>query len=223
MNIAPARIRAVVFDFDGVLANTERLHLLAIQDALAAHGRTLDERTYFDRYLGFGDRDVFVELARDLAWPLDEPTLDGLMSLKADRYRRHLDGGDALYPPASACVRCLSPRFALGIASGSLRSEIQHILSGAGLLDAFGAIVGADDVGLGKPAPEPYLKAAQLLGVDPSRAVAIEDSRWGLDSARAAGMRTIGITTTYPALALAPADLIVDSLEDISPDVIDRL
>lgn len=216
-------IRAVIFDFDGVLANTERLHLMAIQDALAAHGRTLDERTYIDRYLGFGDRDVFVELARDAAWALDQPTLDGLMSLKADRYRDHLAGGDAMYPQASACIRGLSPRFALAIASGSLRSEIQNILSGAGLLDAFGALVGADDVVLGKPAPEPYLKAAQLLGVDPAAAVAIEDSRWGLDSARAAGMRTIGITTTYPASALAPADLIVESLDDLSPDVIDRL
>jgi beta-phosphoglucomutase len=216
-------IRAVIFDFDGVLANTERLHFQAIQEALAAHGRALDERTYFDRYLGFGDRDVFVELARDLSWTLDGATLDDLMSLKAERYRHRLVGGNALYAPASACVRWLSPRFALAIASGSLRGEIQDILSTAGLLDAFGAIVGADDVAMGKPAPEPYLKAAQLLGVDPSAAVAIEDSRWGLESARAAGLRTIGITTTYPASALVPADLIVDSLEDISPDVIDRL
>jgi beta-phosphoglucomutase len=216
-------IRAVIFDFDGVLANTERLHFQAIQEALAAHGRALDERTYFDRYLGFGDRDVFVEFARDVSWTLDGATLDGLMSLKAERYRHRLVGGGALYAPASACVRWLSPRFALAIASGSLRGEIQEILSTAGLLDAFRAIVGADDVAMGKPAPEPYLKAAQLLGVDPSAAVAIEDSRWGLESARAAGLRTIGITTTYPASALVPADLIVDSLEDISPDVIDRL
>ncbi len=216
-------ITAVIFDFDGVLANTERLHLQAIQDALAAHGRVLDERTYFDRYLGFGDRDVFVELARDLSWTLDETTLDGLMALKAERYRSHLVGGDALYSPASACVRSLSARFALAIASGSLRGEIQNILSGAGLLEAFGAIVGADDVAAGKPAPESYLRAARLLDVDPSAAVAIEDSRWGLEAARAAGMRAIGITTTYPASALVPADLIVDSLEDITPEVIDRL
>jgi HAD superfamily hydrolase (TIGR01509 family) len=160
---------------------------------------------------------------RDESWTLDGSALDALMSLKADRYRRHLTGGDALYPPASACVRCLSPRFALAIASGSLRHEIQTILSGAGLLDAFPVIVGADDVTAGKPAPEPYLKAAELLGIDPAAAVAIEDSRWGLESARAAGMRTIGITTTYPASALIPADLVVDSLEAISPDVIDRL
>ena len=89
----------------------------SVRRSRPAHGRTLDERTYFDRYLGFGDRDVYVELARDLAWTLDEPTLDNLMSLKADRYRRHLAGGDALYSPASACVRCLSPRFVLAIAS----------------------------------------------------------------------------------------------------------
>jgi beta-phosphoglucomutase len=216
-------IRAVVFDFDGVLANTERLHFRAIQEALAAHGRALDERTYFDRYLGYGDRDVFVELARDVSWALDAATLDALMSLKADRYGEYMAGGGALYPRASACVRGLCGRFSLAIASGSLRHEIRTILSGAGLLDAFPVIVGADDVTAGKPAPEPYLKAAALLGVDPAAAVAIEDSRWGLESARAAGMRTIGITTTYPASALVPADLVVDALDDISPDVIDRL
>ena len=115
------------------------------------------------------------------------------------------------------------PRFTLAIASGSLRGEIRHILEASGLLEDFRAIVGADDVTTGKPAPEPYLKAARLLDVDPAAAVAIEDSRWGLESARAAGMRTIGITTTYPASALAPADLIVESLEAICPEVIDRL
>jgi beta-phosphoglucomutase len=206
-----------------VLADTERLHYEAIQETLAAHGRTLDERTYFDRYLGYGDRDIFVELARDVAWTLDAATLDALMALKADRYRGRMAAGNALYPLAAACVRGLSARFSLAIASGSLRHEIQTILTGGGLLDAFPIIVGADDVTAGKPAPEPYLRAVALLGVKPADAVAIEDSRWGLESARAAGLRTIGITTTYPAPALVPSDAVVDSLDAISPDMIDRL
>ena len=220
---SPRPIRAIIFDFDGVLADTERLHLRAIQDALAAHGRRLDERAYFDRYLGFGDRDLFVELARDQAWAGEASAIDALVSLKADRYRHHLASGDALYPRARACVTGLSARFPLAIASGSLRGEIEYILDAAGLRRAFGAIVGADDVTNGKPAPDPYTKAAALLGVEPSAAVAIEDSRWGIDSAHAAGMRAIAVTTSYPATALASADLIVDSLDAISLDTIERL
>lgn len=216
-------ISAVIFDFDGVLANTERLHLRAIQDALAAHDRVLDERAYFDRFLGYGDRDVFVELARETGWPMEDATIEALMALKSDRYRHHLAAGEALFPQAAACIAALGERFPLAIASGSLRAEIVHILSASGLTHAFRAIVGADDVTSGKPAPEPYLKAAALLGVAPDRAVAIEDSKWGLASATAAGLRTIGITTTYPAAYLSPADLIVDSLDEITVHVVERL
>jgi beta-phosphoglucomutase len=216
-------IQAVVFDFDGVLANTERLHLRAIQDALASVGRSLDEQVYVERYLGFGDRDVFVELARDGGWTLDGAALDTLMTLKAERYRGHLAAGDALYATAARCVRDLSRRFPLAIASGSLRGEIHDILTLAGLRTAFAAIVGADDVANGKPAPDPYLKALDLLGIAPSRAIAIEDSRWGLESAHAAGMRTIAVTTTYPATALAEATLVVDSLDRITPELIDNI
>jgi HAD superfamily hydrolase (TIGR01509 family) len=206
-----------------VLADTERLHLRAIQEALAAHGRALDERTYFDRFLGYGDRDVFVELARETGWALDEPGISSLMTLKADRYRHHLAAGEALYASAGACVRGLAARYLLAIASGSLRGEIHDILAAARLREPFRVIVGADDVSMGKPAPEPYLKAAGLLGVDPRAAVAIEDSRWGLESARAAGMRTIAVTTTYPASALETADLVVGSLDEITVDAIDAL
>jgi beta-phosphoglucomutase len=216
-------IAAVVFDFDGVLADTERLHLRAFQDVLALHGRTLDDALYFERYLGYSDRDMFLKLARETSWTLDEPAVDALLASKADRYRHHLAAGDALYASAGACVRCLADRYLLGIASGSMRAEIADILTAGRLRDPFRVIVGADDVTIGKPAPEPYLKAAALLGVDPRSAVAIEDSHWGLESARAAGMRTIAITTTYPASALGAADLVVRSLDEISPDVIDRL
>jgi HAD superfamily hydrolase (TIGR01509 family) len=219
----PSNISAVIFDFDGVLADTERLHLRAIQDALADYGHTLDDRVYFDRYLGYGDRDVLVEFARDRNWSIDDATIAAFMSTKSRRYRHHLASGSALYPTADTCVRCLAERFVLGIASGSLRAEILHILEPTGLGPSFRAIVGADDVTSGKPAPEPYRRAAELLGVEPSRAVAIEDSRWGLESARAAGMRTIGVTTTYPASALSMADRVVSSIGDVTVELIEEL
>ena len=216
-------VAAVIFDFDGVLANTEQLHLRAIQDALATLGRSLEQRDYVERFLGYGDRDVFVEVAREHGWALDDVALQSLMTVKADRYRHHLTAGSALFATAAPCVRRLAERFPLAIASGSLHGEIHDILTAAGLRDPFRSIVGADDVTAGKPAPDSYLKAAELIGVAPAHAVAIEDSRWGLESARAAGMRTIGITTTYGASALTLANLVVGSLDEITVKVIEGL
>ena len=216
-------IAAVVFDFDGVLADTERLHLRAFQDALATRGRSLDERDYFTRLLGYSDRDLVVTLSQESGWTLDQAAIDALLRLKAARYRHHLASGDALYAAAAACVRTLASRYSLAIASGSLHAEIDDILTGAGLRDFFHSVVGAADVTSGKPAPEPYLRAATLLGVPPAAAVAIEDSRWGLESARAAGMRAIGVTTTYPAAQLTGADIVVSSLAEISTEMVARM
>ena len=216
-------IEAVVFDFDGVLADTERLHLRATQEALAGHGWTLDEGVYFERYLGFGDRDLVLEFTRDLGQTVDPATVDSIVSVKAERYRMHLGTGGALYPTAADCVNRLGARFSLAIASGSLQAEIQDILAASGLRGAFRAIIGAEDVTNGKPAAEPYLKAAGLLGIAPAQGVAVEDSRWGLESARAAGMRTIAITTSYPASALSIADVIVGSLDEISIALVEGL
>jgi beta-phosphoglucomutase len=216
-------IKAIVFDFDGVLADTERLHLRATQEALATHGWTLDEEAYFERYLGFGDRDLVLEFARDAGESIAPHAVERLVALKADRYRAHLAAGNALYATAAGCVQRLGSRFPLAIASGSLRAEIRDLLAASALAGAFRVIVGADDVANGKPAPDPYLRAAALLGIDPSDAVAIEDSRWGLESARTAGMRTIGVTTSYPASALSLADVIVTSLDEISVALVEQL
>jgi sugar-phosphatase len=109
------------------------------------------------------------------------------------------------------------------VATGALRAEVLAILTTAGVLPFFHAIVAADDVPETKPDPEPYLAAAARMGLMPSECAAIEDSRWGLASARAAGMRTIGITTTTPRDLLAGADLIVEILDEITADVVASL
>jgi beta-phosphoglucomutase len=216
-------IKAIVFDFDGVLADTERLHLRATQEALATHGWTLDEEAYFERYLGFGDRDLVLEFARDAGESIAPHAVERLVALKADRYRAHLAAGNALYATAAGCVQRLGSRFPLAIASGSLRAEIRDILAASALAGAFRVIVGADDVANGKPAPDPYLRAAALLGIDPSDAVAIEDSRWGLESARGAGLRCVGVTNSYPAHELGVAELVVSGLDTLTLDQLDRL
>ena len=118
----------------------------------------------------------------------------------------------------------------LGIASGALTHEIEHVLAQAGLRQLLLAVVGADQTAQSKPAPDPYLEAFARLRtaagrtLDPRRTVAVEDSRWGLESARAAGLRTVAVTNTYAADALAAhAELVVPGLHTLRLDALDRL
>ena len=214
---------AIVFDFDGVLADTEPLHLAAFQDAFGRRGWTLDAAAYFDRYLGFEDRDLVRAFAIDARLALAPGDEDALIAAKARAYEGRLAQRSVLFPGAPAAIRRLSLHFHLAIASGSVRAEIDAALGSAGLAPAFQVIVGADDVARSKPAPDLYLTAIAQLGVPASRAVAIEDSRWGLASARAAGLRTIAVTTSYPAATLASADVVVGSLDEIAVDLVARL
>jgi HAD superfamily hydrolase (TIGR01509 family) len=215
--------KGVVFDFDGVLADTEGLHLAAYQEVFAARGWHLDARTYFDRYLGFDDRGLIAAYADDLRLRLTTAESDAIVSAKTAAFHRRIAAGDVLYAGARACVERLAPRFRLAIATGAFRAEVLEILGNASVLPFFTAIVAADDVSATKPEPEPYFAAAAKLDVSPADCVAIEDSRWGLASARAAGMRTIAITTTSARALLADADLIVDRLDAITVDVVAAL
>jgi beta-phosphoglucomutase-like phosphatase (HAD superfamily) len=211
-----SRVAAVIFDFDGVLADTERLHLAAFQDVFRLRGWTLDEETYFDRYLGCDDEGLVAAYARDHALTLADHDRTTLVEAKTRVFSQHLSSGAVLFPGARACVTSLAQTFRLGIASGALRSEIESILRAGDLLRYFPVIVGADDVEACKPSPVPYLTAAARLGIDPRSCVAIEDSAPGLAAAHAAGMRTIALTTTSPRPLLAAADHIIDSLDELS-------
>lgn len=215
--------RGVVFDFDGVLADSEGLHLAAFQDVLSARGWTLARATYFDRYLGYDDRDLLQAFLTDHDLQIEAAEVDAIVAEKGRKYDARVKGGDILFPGAAACVARLRVTFALGIASGSRHEEIADILRANGLEQAFEAVVGADDVAQSKPAPDSYAAAVQRLGVRPEDAVAIEDSHWGLTAAVAAGLRTIGITTSYPRNALRSANAVVDSLEEVTPELITRL
>jgi beta-phosphoglucomutase len=216
-------LNGVVFDFDGVLADTEHLHLRAYQQVLSPRGWHLDESAYFERYLGYNDEDLLRLFAADHRLLLDDAGIRGLIAEKTSVYTNTIDSGSVLFPGAAACVRRLAARFPLAIASGSLRDEILQILRAEQLTDAFRAVVSADDVERSKPSPDPYLKAAELLGVKAERCVAIEDSHWGLDAARTAGMRTIALTTTSPAAKLAAADVVLERVDQITVQVIERL
>jgi beta-phosphoglucomutase len=216
------RVKAIVFDFDGVLADSEPLHLRAYQEILSPHGVELTKEHYCERYLGFDDEGAFRRIAADYDLLFGEEEIELLMQEKTRVFQKLLSG-NVLYPGAAACVGRLGGVWPLGIASGALKHEIELMLQGAGLRDVFRFIIAAGDTDKTKPAPDPYLRAAELHGVSAAECVAIEDSHWGLQSAHDAGMRTIGITHTYPRGTLTLADVVIDSLDELTPAMIQRM
>jgi HAD superfamily hydrolase (TIGR01509 family) len=213
-------LKAVVFDFDGVIADTEPLHLRAYQMLLEPEGITLTREDYYSRYLGFDDEDLFRAVARDQSVSVSDDRIDGWVEAKTRVIKQLLTTGSVLFPGAASCIRMLSAQFPLAVASGALEPEIRLVLETSRLLSCFTAISSASDGVRGKPAPDLYLLAVAKLGerqpIEPAACVALEDSRWGIEAAHRAGLRTVAVTHTYPSIDLPGAGLIVESLSDIT-------
>lgn len=216
------KVKALVLDFDGVIADTEPCHFRAFQQVLAGVGLTLSPEDYSARYLGFDDEGAFRAVWNDQGRSLTETAVADLVRAKAALLDAALAGGDLLFPGAADAVRRLSARVPIAVASGALRHEIETVLRRANLLSCIRAIVAAGDTPAGKPAPDPYVKAVAALDVRPSQAIAVEDSQWGVQSARAAGLRCVAVTTSYPASAFADADLVVPDLAALTFDLLER-
>jgi len=223
-------LEAVVFDFDGVIADSEPLHFQSFRDVLAAENIALTESEYYERYLGLSDRAAFraVSDQRGTAWS-DRQTVE-LMGRKAARFEELERDAQLIFPAADRLVRQAASVVPIAVASGARRVEILRILDRADLTRCFAAVIAVEDVAAGKPAPDPYLRALTLLrgaGIPALAArhcIAIEDSRWGLQSARAAGLRTVAVTNTYGKSALADvADVVIESLEDMNLDALTQL
>ena len=216
-------IKAIVFDFDGVLADSEPLHLRAYQTVLAPLGITLTREEYYRDYLGYDDEGVFVRLAAAHGLDSGATNTEELIARKTRVFDALIASGNILYPRAADCVERMAATYKLGIASGALRHEIEATLRGARLDRYFRFIVGSGDTAEGKPAPDPYRLAAELHGIAPAECAAIEDSRWGIESAKAAGLACVGITNTYPRESLSAADRVIDSLDEFTPELIQSL
>lgn len=220
-------IKAIVFDFDGVLADSEPLHLRAYQTVLSRLSIDLTRDEYYSNYLGYDDEGVFAQLFERHGLRVDSEGIQALIEEKTTVFdaamEENIASAGILYPGAAACVELMASRYPLGIASGALRHEIEAILRGAHLHQHFRFIVASGETPEGKPAPDPYRKAAGLHGFAPIECMAIEDSRWGIESAKSAGLACIGITTTYGREHLPGADHIIESLEEFTPDLVDVL
>ena len=216
-------IRAVVFDFDGVLADSEPLHFAAIQEVLSSHGIPLTREEYYGRYLGYDDETLIRVLGRDRGWHPDDQQVAELVTEKARVFDQVIERTEVLFPGAAECVERLAGEYPLAIASGALRHEIEMILRRSRLDRHFRFIVASGDTPNSKPAPDPYARAAQLHAVPPETCVAIEDSRWGIESAKTAGLKCVGITNTYTASQLSMADRVVASLAEFTTELIRTL
>ena len=220
-------LQAIVFDFDGVIADSEPLHLRAYQAVLQDEGIELTREDYYARYLGFDDSGLFRALAKDRGIEIDDDRVDSWIDSKSQIVEDLLSSDSVLFPGAATCIRILAKRFPIAIASGALEPEIALVLEMTGLADCFKAIASGSDGVRGKPAPDLYLLALAKLRnfaqVEAGSCVAIEDSHWGLEAARKAGLRTVAVTHTYPAAELGGADFVVDRLSDITIPMLETL
>lgn len=210
-------LRAIVFDFDGVIANSEPLHCRSFQQVLAADGVHLSDTDYYERYLGFDDVGAFRAVAADRGRTWSERHLADLVAQKALAFEALERDVSVLFPGAADAIRRAAAAMPIAIASGAIGPEIRRVLDRERLTPLFAAIVAAEDTEQSKPAPDPYvcavarLRAATGLELRAGDCVAIEDSRWGLDSARAAGLKTVAVGQTYDATTLN-ADLVIASI-----------
>jgi len=217
-------LKAVIFDFDGVLVDTEPLHYRAFQEILAPLGLGYSYERYVEHYIGFDDRDALREAFRAAGRALDSRTLSDLLRAKAKAFQRIVTQGVEPFPGALRLVgELVGERLPLAIASGALSHEIAMILSVLGLQEAFPIIVSADQVERSKPDPETYERVLFLLRQAPGgealearNCAVIEDTPAGIEAAKAAGLYCIGVTHSYPAAALPKLDHVVESLEQLN-------
>jgi beta-phosphoglucomutase-like phosphatase (HAD superfamily) len=223
-------LHAIVFDFDGVIADSERLHLRSYQEVLAPEGIKISTEDYLAKYLGYDDVGVFKAVGKDHDVPMDDGRVSELIKSKGEKYDSLAAAGEMLFPGAADFIRAAAAAVPIAIASGALTHEIEEVLERAGLRSLFPVIVGADQTERSKPHPDPYqtafarLRAHSGRDLIPWKSVAIEDSRWGLVSARDAGLRCVAVTNTYAAADLrADAELVVSGLNSLTLDALDTL
>ena len=215
----------LIFDFDGVIVDSEPIHLAGFRQVLASANVSIADEEYYGKYLGYDDHDCFQAVGRDKNSPFTEEQIARMTETKTqfvlETFARKVDA----LPGAVELIRsACDADIPLAICSGALREEVLQAAESLGVLSMFRIVVAARDVKHGKPDPEGYLQAVEKLSTACSRAlspaacVVVEDSPAGIQSARGAGMKVLGVTNSYRADALSAADRVVDSLVDVSID-----
>jgi beta-phosphoglucomutase len=226
-------IKAIFFDFNGVIIDDETLQMNAYQEVLRGHEIDLTEEGYMSA-LGMDDRTFVKAMFERAKKPLTDPVLETVLGAKTDLHRQMIEELP-LFPGVLTFLKACAREFAIGLVSMADKNEVGYVFQRANLTPLFSVIVTAEDASVCKPAPDCYLAGLTKLNEKrqherklpllASECLAIEDSPPGIESARIAGMRTLGITNTVPEAALraAGAEVVTASLADWTPDAVKLL
>ena len=212
--------RLLIFDFDGVLANTEELYWAAFAKVLAPRGIELTRDEYYQRCLGLPDAAAFAAVFAARGRILSEPEGAELVALRRRAYAE-VAGEARLFPGVPSTLRSLHRSHLLAIASGAFRDEIALVLAHDGVGGLFAAVVAAEDVDRGKPFPDPFLRALESVNRDrgealkPEDCLVVEDAPHGIEAARAAGMRCIAVASSHTPAELAAADAVITEVNQL--------
>lgn len=216
-------LRAVIFDFDGVITDTDVLHFRAFNEILASYGIKFTLRDYYREWLGLNDLDLFKMLVSKGQLKVDLQEIDGLIKKKNHLFEELAKTEGRIIDGVRDFLELLRQNnIAIAIYSGSLLSEIELILEEGRLRDYFEQIVSAEQVKVGKPDPEGFLLVLERLNqtrddaVTADQCVVIEDAHWGIEAAKAARMHTVAITNSYDADQLTMADKTIEHLDELS-------
>lgn len=215
-------LRAIIFDCDGVIADTEPLHYRAFGRVLDGLVPVPSEDAYFQKYVGLTDAAFVKALFEEAGRPIDAEQMGELVRAKAGLYRGMIEGLPLL-PGVEAFIRRAAGRWRLGICSGALREEIEFLLLPRGLLPLFSVTVSAESVCTSKPDPSGFKLACRLLadtlpGLQAGECLAIEDSRHGVTAAKAAGMKALAVGPLAQTWQPSPADATYVDLTQVSDE-----
>lgn len=222
-----SNLAAVIFDFDGVLVDSEPFHQAAINVVLEPLGLALSPEEYEEHYLGFDDRGVFLHRFQQAHQPLAQDRLRQLVASKADAFANVIERrGIQPFPGAVELLAALKvAKIPLALCTGATHRDVSAILHQVKGLDVFDTIVTADEVAASKPDPTCYRLALEKLWraqpahtIEPSQVLAIEDSPWGIEAAKGAGLRVLAVQTSYGAPRLHKADFTTPSLAGMTPE-----
>jgi beta-phosphoglucomutase len=222
-------LKAIIFDCDGVIADTEPLHLATFKEVLKDEGISLRDEEYFNEYLALDDRGCFTKAFSNQGRTLSKEKLLELINRKVQFFEPLMQSNIVLFPGIVSFIERVSAKYPIAIASGARRREIEYILNKERLQVFFQIIVSTEDVANSKPHPESFLRAWRLLketSVEPIEqkdCLVIEDSIHGVQAAHAAGMKCLAVTNSYPEELLSEAELIISSLVDLSLEKIESL
>ncbi len=211
------QMKIIIFDFDGVILDSENSHFIAFNEGLKNLNINISEDEYYSKYISLDDRGVITNVVNDKNISVTNEEIDMIIKNKNDYFESRLIDNSKLFPGVEELIIQLSKNFVLSIGSGANRSEIIKTLKNNNIYDYFEIIVSANEVNNPKPNPETYNRVLDNINTDfnINEIIVIEDSPGGIEAAKSAGLKCIAITNTFDNKELGKADIIVSNYEDI--------